>query len=152
MERPAMEEERHPLITSLPIGLWLASLGADVMYRSGRAPASWDDAAFFSMFAGLVAALLLLGPGLVDELLAGARLRLRQPGLLEIQLAVAGLFVLDLCVRAYAPGSIGPIWMSFGGIALLVVAAGIGRETAPARPHPRGILIVTRRGRTARSA
>jgi hypothetical protein len=89
MDRPVMAEERHPLITSLPTGLWLASLGADVMYRTGRAPASWDEAAFFSMFAGLVAALLLLGPSVADELLAGG-LRLRQPGRLEMQLAVGG--------------------------------------------------------------
>lgn len=132
MARP-VGEERHPLIGSLPPGLWLASLGADVMYHSGRAPASWDDAAFFSLFAGLVAALLMLGPGVVDELLAGARLRFAQPGRLELQLAVAGLFVLDLCLRAYAPGSIGPVWMSFAGIALVVVAAGLGRETGLAR-------------------
>ena len=145
-----MEEERHPLTTSLPTGLWLASLGADVMYRSGRAPASWDDAAFFSLFAGLVAALLLLGPGIADRLLAGARPSLRQPGRLELRLVVAGLFVLDLCVRAYAPGSLAPVWMSFAGIALLVVSAGIGGESA--RPYPGEILIVTRRGRTARSA
>jgi len=150
MDRPAMAEERHPLITSLPTGLWLASLGADVMYRTGRAPASWDEAAFFSMFAGLVAALLLLGPSVADELLAGG-LRLRQPGRLEMQLAVGGLFVTNLCLRAYAPGSIGPVWLSFAGVALLVVAAAVG-ETAHPRPFPREILIVTRRGRTARSA
>jgi hypothetical protein len=139
------------LITSLPTGLWLASLGADVMVRTGRAPASWDEAAFFSMFAGLVAALLLLGPCVADELLAGG-LRLRQPGWLEMQLAVGGLFVANLCLRAYAPGAIGPVWLSFAGIALLVVAAAVGRETARPRPFPREILIVTRRGRTARSA
>jgi uncharacterized membrane protein len=130
MDRPVMAEERHPLITSLPTGLWLASLGADVMYRTGRAPASWDEAAFFSMFAGLVAALLLL----------------------ELQLAVGGLFALNLCLRAYAPASIGPVWLSFAGIALLVVAAAVGGETARSRPFPREIVIVTRRGRTARSA
>ena len=150
MERPVIGEERHPLITSLPTGLWLASLGADVMYRSGRAPAAWDDVAFFSLFAGLVAALVLLGPGVADELRAGARLRLARPGRLELQLAVASLFVLDLCLRAYAPGSIGPVWLSFAGIALLLVAAGIGRETT--RPYPGEVLIVTRRRRTARSA
>ena len=150
MDRPVMGEERHPLITSLPTGLWLASLGADVMYRSGRVPAAWDDVAFFSLFAGLVAALLLLGPGVADDLLAGARLRLGRPGRLEFQLAVASLLVLDLCLRAYAPGSIGPVCLSFAGIALLLVAPGIGRETA--RPHPREVLIVARRRRTARSA
>ena len=152
MDRPVMEEERHPLMTSLPTGLWIASLGADVMYRSGRAPASWDDAAFFSLFAGLVAALLLFGPRVMDELLAGTRLGLRHPGRLELQLVVAGLFVFDLCLRAFAPGSIGPVWISVAGIALLVVSAGIGREAARTRPYPSAILIVTRRGRTARSA
>jgi uncharacterized membrane protein len=140
------------LIAGLPIGLWLASLGADVMYRSGRAPASWDDAAFFTMFAGLVAAVLLLGPGVADELVAGTRPRLRQPGRLELQLAVAALFVVSLYLRAYALGSVVPVWLSFAGIALLVISAGLGRDAARARPCPREILIVTRRRRTARSA
>jgi len=152
MDRPVLREETHPLIASLPAGLWLASLGADVTYRTGRAPASWDDAAFFSMFAGLVAGVLLLGPSLVDALVAGAKPSLRRAGSLELQLAVGGLFVLNLCLRAYAPGSIGPVWMSFAGIALLVVAAGMPRETAHSRSDARAVVIVTRRGRTARSA
>ena len=124
------------MITSLPTGLWLASLGADVTYRSGRVPAVWDDVAFFSLFAGPVAAPLLLGPGVADELLAGTRLRPGRPGRLELQVAVASLSS-STCVSAVRAGSTGPVRLSFADR----VAPGrprIGRDRAAASsrdPH-----------------
>jgi len=158
MDHRAMNEPIHPLPSpamSLPFGLWLASLGADVMFRSGRAPASWDDVAFYGVFAGLVAAVLLAGPGLVDEVLAGARVHLRRPGRFELHLTVVVLYVANLCLRAYEPTAVLPVCLSFAGITLLVLSAGVGREAshAPAsHPVPHGVLIVARPRRTARSA
>jgi uncharacterized membrane protein len=158
MDHRAIDEPIHPLPSttmSLPFGLWLASLGADVMVRSGRAPASWDDVAFFGVFAGLVVALLLAGPGAVDEVLAGTRVRLRRPGRFELHLAVVVLYVANLCLRSYEPTAVLPVGLSFVGITLLVLSAGVGREPshAPASPpFPHGVLIVARARRTARSA
>jgi uncharacterized membrane protein len=143
------------LVTSLPVGLWLVSLGADVAYRSGGAPASWDDAAFFSMFAGLVAALLLAGPGLADELIASGGIRLVQAGPRELRLAVVALYVLNLSLRAHAPSVLLPLWLSLAAVTLLGIAAGISgptRDVRPVRACPREVLIVAQRRRTARSA
>jgi uncharacterized membrane protein len=158
MDLHATNDPIHPLPSptmSLPFGLWLASLGADVMFRSGRAPAPWDDAAFFGVFAGLVAALLLAGPGLVDEVLAGTRVHLRRPGRFELHVAVIGLYVANLGLRAWEPSTMLPVGLSFAGITLLVLSAGVGREAAHApatHQFPDGVLIVTRPRRTARSA
>jgi uncharacterized membrane protein len=142
------------LVTSLPVGLWLVSLGADVAYRSGGAPASWDDAAFFSMFAGLVAALLLAGPGLADELIARGGIRLTQAGPLELRLAVVALYVLNLSLRAHAPSVPAPLWLSLAAVTLLGIAgiSGPTRDVRPVRACPREVLIVAQRRRTARSA
>ena len=158
MDLHATNDPIHPLQSptmSLPFGLWLASLGADVMFRSGRAPASWDDAAFYGLFAGLVAAVLLAGPGLVDEVLAGTRLHLRRPGRFELHVAVVVLYAVNLGLRAWAPAAMLPVGLSFAGITLLVLSAGVGREQSPAlaaQSFPRGVLIVARPRRTARSA
>ena len=154
MDRLAMSDNRHPmfpLIMSLPLGLWLFSLGADVMHRSGRGPASWDDVAFFTMFAGLVVVLLTVVPSLIDDLAAsGAGSRLEQSRRLGPIPAIVALYALNLCLRAWAPGAILPVWMSFAGIALLALMQ--AREVATVPPSLREVLIETRRRRTARSA
>jgi len=130
-----MQDQRSPisqLIISLPIGLWLFSLGADLMYRSGRGPASWDDVAFFTMFAALVVALLTAVPGFIDEL-AGAIRRGARSGWIQLNLAIVALYAVNLCLRAYAPSALLPICMSITGLVLLVVSGWLGGELLHAR-------------------
>jgi uncharacterized membrane protein len=147
----------YPPILAVPIGLWLFSLGADVMYRSGRGPARWDDVAFFTMFAGLVVALLTAVPGFIDEL-AGTGPRRMPSRRLRLNFAIVALYVLNLGVRAYAPSAILPVWMSFAGVALLATTGWLGgelmqsREAGAVRLALREVRIETRRRRTPRSA
>jgi len=143
------EHPVHPLLLSLPFGLWGFSLLADCLYRSGRGTASWDDIAFFTMFAGLVTAMLAALPGLIDRI-SGALARRPANGRLELNLIVIGLYVLNLCLRAVQPEQSASVWMSFAGITLLTVAGGLGAEQDP--PRVRDIRIETRRHATARSA
>jgi uncharacterized membrane protein len=156
----AADEERPPisqLFVSLPIGLWLFSLGADVMYRSGRGPASWDDVAFFTMFAALVVALLTAVPGFIDEL-AGTLPPRGRSDRLWLNLAIIALYAVNLCLRTYVPGALLPVCMSVFGIALLAVSGWLGGElghpqaAGAARLCLRTVRIEAGRGRTARSA
>lgn len=147
----------HPLLVSLPIGLWILSLVADVIHWTGLGVPSWDDVAFYSMFGGLVAALLAAVPALIDFL---AQARARRPqlasGLLRLNLAIVGLYVLNFCLRAYQPAQSLSVWMSVAGITLLAISGWLGGELfrglhGEAR-RVRGIRIETRRHSTARSA
>ena len=147
--------DRHtvlPLVMSLPIGLWLFSLGADVMYRTGRGPASWDDVAFFTMFGGLVVTLLAAVPSFVDEVAGtGWRRHTAEARRLVLILAILALYALNLGVRAYAPGASLPVWLSFAAVTLLALGHARDGGVAP-RPYLREVLAASRRHRTARSA
>jgi uncharacterized membrane protein len=121
-----------PLITSLPTGLWLFSLGADVMYRTGRGPASWNDVAFFTLFLGLVVALLTAVPGFLDQL-AGTRPEHTPSRGLGLNLAIVALYVLDLCVRASRPTAVLPVLMSVAAIPLLATTGWLGGDLTYAR-------------------
>ena len=156
----AMGDERSAtsqLIVNLPIGLWLFSLGADLMYRSGRGPTSWDHVAFFTMFAALVVALLTAVPRFIDEV-TGAIPRRARSGRLRLNLAIVGLYVLNLCVRAYTPSAGLPVLMSVAGITLLGRSGWLGGEIVHARDavtmrrYLREMRMETRRRRMMRSA
>jgi uncharacterized membrane protein len=159
MDSRAVGEETtamSQLMLSLPVGLWLFSLGADVMFRSGRGPASWDDVAFFTMFGGLVVALLTAVPGFVDQL-AGRVPQLEPRGRLRLNLGIVALYVVNLCLRACTADAVLPIGMSVVGVTLLAASGWLGGELVHARPAAgplmlREVRIETRRRRTARTA
>src|ERR1043165_7011472 len=57
----------HPMLIVFPIGLWVFSLIADIVFRiTDRAV--WNDVAFYTMAGGIVGALLAAVPGLIDML------------------------------------------------------------------------------------
>lgn len=55
----------HPMLVSLPIGLFTWSLIADIVYLNTR-QVFWYDMAWWAMAGGIVTALLAALPGLVD--------------------------------------------------------------------------------------
>ena len=58
----------HPMLVTLPIGLWVFSLVCDLVYAFGTVTAAWKTVAFFTMAGGLVGALAAAIPGLIDLL------------------------------------------------------------------------------------
>lgn len=55
----------HPMLITLPIGLFTMSLVSDIVYLNSR-QVFWYDMAWWTMAAGVVSALLAAIPGLVD--------------------------------------------------------------------------------------
>lgn len=55
----------HPMLVTLPIGLWVASLVCDIIFASTKT-VFWYDMAYWSMAFGIIGALLAAVPGLVD--------------------------------------------------------------------------------------
>ena len=47
----------HPILVSIPIGLWVFSLICDVVYHFGSHNTFWKGIAFYSIGAGIIGAL-----------------------------------------------------------------------------------------------
>ena len=102
MQTPASIKKHplHPLLVALPIGLWIFSLAADLIFKFGWGPPTWKDVAFYSLAGGIVGALLAAIPGLVDLI------SLEDPGLkrtgishMLIMLLSVGIFCVDFWLR-----------------------------------------------------
>lgn len=50
----------HPMLVAIPIGLWVFSLIAYIMFVATGNP-SWDSAAFLTLGVGLIVALVVSG-------------------------------------------------------------------------------------------
>jgi uncharacterized membrane protein len=57
----------HPMLVTLPIGLWVFSLVCDLVYVSSG-DAQWHTTAYLTLGGGIVGALLAAVPGLIDLL------------------------------------------------------------------------------------
>jgi uncharacterized membrane protein len=54
------------MLVTVPIGLFIFSLVADLIFFFGWGPAVWATVAFYTMGGGIVGALLAAVPGLID--------------------------------------------------------------------------------------
>ena len=58
----------HPILVGFPIGLWVFSVVADLIFYSGWGGALWKDVAFYTLGGGIVGALLAAVPGFTPSL------------------------------------------------------------------------------------
>jgi len=120
----------HPMLVPFPIGLWVFSLIADVIFLAGWGPQVWNDVAFYSMAAGTIAALLASPFGLLD-FLSIRDPRTRQLGAthLALNLVILAMFAADLWLRTQTGTSAGlPVVISLVAVSLLVVSGWLGGE------------------------
>lgn len=118
----------HPMLVTLPIGMWVFSLVADlVALRSGAAD-TWHAAALYTMIGGIIGALLAAVAGLVDLL------SLKDPPIkstaikhMSLNLVIVALYAVNAWTRVHA--SVSPnasLWLSIIAIALLLVSGWLG--------------------------
>jgi uncharacterized membrane protein len=120
----------HPMLVSVPIGLWIFSLISDVIYMMSWGGLVWKDVAFYTMAGGVVGALFAAVPGLID-LLSISNAKVKTIGIwhMSINLVVVALFGANLWLRYTAePGTASPIWLSVIGVVLLGVSGWLGGE------------------------
>ncbi len=123
----------HPMLIPFPIGLWVFSLAADVVFRT-RGSSPWQEIAFFSMLAGVAGALLAAVPGFVDyvAIVRSPRAsRSRIPGIatvhMSLNLVIVALYVVNLYLRTQLPpAATTPFWLSVAAILLLLVSGWLG--------------------------
>src|SRR3954463_10524643 len=102
METPASVKHHplHPMLVALPIGLWIFSLAADVIYRMQWGPPVWNSVAYYSLAGGIVTALIAAIPGFID-LFSIRDPKLKRSGILHmsIMLVVVAVFLVDCLLR-----------------------------------------------------
>src|SRR5262249_25170004 len=118
-----------------PIGLLSFSLVADVAFRAGWNGPPWPDLAFYTMFGGVIGALLAALPGFVDYL---AIVRAMPPtptsdtatiatAHMGLNLLAVALYAANLYLRSVMPPTAAlPLLLSVMGIGILVASGWLG--------------------------
>lgn len=120
----------HPMLIVFPIGLWVFSLVADILFLWGGRNPFWRDAAYYTMFGGFVGALAAAVPGLLDYRAirdSGARRTGKMH--MVLNLAVVGLYALNIWMRGGNASIAGlPFVLSLVGVILLSFSGWLGGE------------------------
>ena len=58
----------HPILVAIPIGLFVFSVIADIIYLAHWGAPHWRSVAYFNLAAGIISALIAAVPGFIDLL------------------------------------------------------------------------------------
>jgi uncharacterized membrane protein len=120
----------HPMLVTIPIGLWVFSLVCDLVFVS-TGDSRWDTTAYFNLGAGIVGALIAAVPGLLDFLgLHDPRERRVGTIHLVLNLAIVAIQAVNFWLRSEAgPGGENlPMLISIVAVAALVVSGWLGGQ------------------------
>ena len=119
----------HPVIVDLPIGLWIFSVVADVVYLLGWGSGVWEDVALYTMGGGIVGALVAMLPGLLDWLsLSDPKVKAVATWHMIVNIAVTLLFAANFWWRLHGGAGVRPFVLSVIAVALLGLAGYLGGE------------------------
>jgi uncharacterized membrane protein len=136
----------HPMLVAIPIGLWVFSVAADVIFHLEWGRAVWKDLAFYVIGGGIVGALLAAVPGFIDYL-SITDTRTRKVGFFHMvaNLTAVGIFAVSFWLRWIGTVGFLPAGVSLAGLVVLGVAGWLGGELVfvhnmgvkPSRSAPR---------------
>lgn len=118
----------HPMLVTIPIGLWVFSLICDFAFLS-TGDSRWTVTAYFSLGGGIIGALIAALPGLLDLLsLHGARERRIGTFHLVLNLAIVAVQAANFWLRFQDDGNAGvlPRAISMIAVAALVASGWLG--------------------------
>lgn len=117
----------HPMLVSLPIGLFVFSFVCDLIYVFGSGNPTFATVALYTMAGGIVGALAAAIFGFVDLLSLPPEPRKTAITHMSINLIVVVLYVINFWLRSRTPDAPGGyVWLSLLAIALLVVSGWLG--------------------------
>ena len=119
----------HPMLVTIPIGLWVFSLVCDLVALRSAEPQTWNVVALYAMVGGIVGALVAALPGLVDLLsLRDAAIRKTALAHMAINLTVVALYAVNAWLRAGQEATAGgtPFILSLAAVAMLAVSGWLG--------------------------
>ena len=90
----------HPMLVTIPIGLWIFSLVADLVGMRSANAQTWSTVAFYAMVGGIIGALAAALPGLVDLLsLKDRDIKKTAVIHMSINLTVVALYAINAWTR-----------------------------------------------------
>ena len=117
----------HPMLVTIPIGLWVFSLVSDLIGMRAAVPEIWHAVAYWTMVGGIVGALAAAIFGFIDLLSLPPEPRKTALTHMSINLVVVVLYVINFWLRSRTPDAPGGlVWLSLVSIALLVVSGWLG--------------------------
>jgi uncharacterized membrane protein len=119
----------HPILIPLPIGLWVFSLVADLVFLFGWGGPAWKEVAWYTIGGGIVGAVLAAVPGLIDFFSITDR-RAGRVALFHLVCTVTALlvFVISFVFRYRDPLGAGPVVVSAIGVIVLGIGGWLGGE------------------------
>lgn len=118
----------HPMLVSIPIGLWVFSFICDLLFLAYENPL-WEIMAFYTLAGGEVGALIAAVPGFIDFLsLTSPRARRVATLHLALNLTIVAVVAFNLWVRWNGTESSWPIAVSGFSVAILLVSGWLGGE------------------------
>jgi len=116
----------HPMLVTLPIGLWVFSFVCDLFFVFGNAAPEWSVVALYTMGGGIVGALLAAIPGLIDLLSLPPEPRKTAIIHMSINLTIVVLYIVNFWLRLGTPTATGLVWLSLLTILMLLVSGWLG--------------------------
>jgi len=116
----------HPMLVTLPIGLWVFSFVCDLCFAFGSGVLEWKIVALYAMGGGIVGALLAAVPGLVDLLSLPSEPRKTALVHMAINLTIVVVYAVNFWLRLDMPTAPGLVWLSALTIAMLLVSGWLG--------------------------
>jgi uncharacterized membrane protein len=119
----------HPILVAIPIGLWVFSVVAALIYQLGWGRAAWRDVAFSTLGGGIVGALLAAVPGFIDFLtITDARVRAIGVYHMAANLLAVAIFGVSFWLRWTGGAGLLPGAVSVAGLVILGIAGWLGGE------------------------
>ena len=113
----------HPMLVPAAITLWVFSLVCDGFYVFGSGDPAWRTLAYYSMVAGIVAALASALIGLLEIPSLARRATISALAHVAVNVAVAGLYALNVWQRTAVPDNVnGPIFLSALALGVLALS------------------------------
>ena len=122
----------HPVLVTLPIGLWVFSIICDVIYHAGWGDDSWKKTAFYCLAGGMVFAMPAIATGLIDfGIIRDLKARKVATFHLILNLLVLPFIGVSIWLRWEELGRtyyLLPVIISGAGILLLSISGWLGGE------------------------
>src|SRR4051812_49391834 len=90
----------HPLLITLPIGMFVFSLISDLIYAAGWGSSLWRSVAFYNLGGGIISALIAAIPGAID-LFSLSDSNVKRTGVLHMAMMLlsVAVFAVDFWLR-----------------------------------------------------
>jgi uncharacterized membrane protein len=117
----------HPMLVTIPIGLWIFSLVCDFIARGVAAPETWQAASMYAMVGGILGALAAAVFGLTDLLSLPAGPKSTAVKHMSLNLVIVVLYIINAWTRHSGAASAGmSLGLSIISILLLLVSGWLG--------------------------